>query len=392
MRKISHEERRVRLGLRHGLARPLDSAEEAVDAMVALHSSDPATVYLSAWARVAGFAPPDLEDALYDRKTLVRMLGMRRTLFVVPVEVAAIMNEACTRAVLPAQTRRLVAMLEEQGVVPEGEAERWIDRVAGEMLAALAMRGPSTARELTQSVPDLGLKLRFGEGKTWAATVGVSTRMLFLVSTDGRILRARPLGSWMSGQYRWARTDDWLGAPLAEPDHDQACAGLLSRWLKAFGPATTVDIRWWTGWTVKRVAKTLEAIEAVEVELEDGAGYVLPDDVEPVSGTEPWVAFLPSLDPTVMGWKERAWYLGEHGSRLFDTNGNAGPSVWANGRVVGGWAQLDDGRVVVELLEPVDAKKRKMIDAQGMRLRDWLGDVRIKPRFRTPLQRSLSTR
>ena len=390
MRKIVDEERRARLGLRHGLARPVASAEDAVDAMVALHSSDPATVYLSAWARVRGFAPPDLEDALYERRSLVRMLGMRRTLFVVPVEVAAIMNEACTKALVPAQRRLLVRMLEEQELVPADTVERWVDRVSAETLDALAARGEASAREVTKDVPDLGLRLAFGEGKTWSASVGVSTRILFLLATEGRILRARPLGSWISGQYRWARTEDWLGSPLASMNHAEASAQLLTRWLRAFGPATSVDIRWWTGWTAKLTAKTLEAIGAADVELEEGAGYVLPDDVEPVGEAAPWVALLPGLDPTIMGWKQRDWYLGAHASALFDTNGNAGPTVWANGRVVGGWLHAEDGEVVVKLLEPVDAKTRKMIDAERLRLRDWLGDVRIKPRFRTPLERSLS--
>ena len=52
----------------------------------------------------------------------------------------------------------------------------------------------------------------------------------------------------------------------------------------------------------------------------------------------PWVALLPGLDSTVMGWKERAWFLGGHQHALFDVNGNAGPTVWCNGRIVGGWA------------------------------------------------------
>lgn len=390
MRKIADEERRARLGLRHGSARPLASAEDAVDAMVALHSSDPATVYLSTWARVGDFVPTDLEGALYERRSLVRMLGMRRTLFVVPVEVAAVMNEACTKALVPAQRRLLVRMLGEQGLVSPDRVERWVDRVAAETLDALAARGEASARELTKDVPDLGLKLTFGEGKTWRASVGVSTRMLFLLATEGRILRARPLGSWISGQYRWARTVDWLGSPLAAMDHAEASAQLLTRWLRAFGPASSVDIRWWTGWTARLTAATLEAIGAVEVGLGSGVGYVLPNDVEPVAKPEPWVALLPGLDPTIMGWKERDWYLGAHASTLFDTNGNAGPSVWANGKVVGGWSHADEGQVVVKLLEPVDAKTKRMIEAERLRLQVWLGDVHIKPRFRTPLERSLS--
>src|SRR6186997_2418347 len=120
MRRIDVAERRARLALRHGLARPFDSVEDATASMVGLHASDPATVYLSARARVRDFVHTDLEDALYERRSLVRMLGMRRTLFVVPVEVAAIMDEACTKKLAGGERRRLIGMLEDQGVTRDG--------------------------------------------------------------------------------------------------------------------------------------------------------------------------------------------------------------------------------------------------------------------------------
>ena len=67
-------------------------------------------------------------------------------------------------------------------------------------------------------------------------------------------------------------------------------------------------------------------------------GYVLAGDLEPTPRPEPVAALLPTLDPTTMGWKERDWYLGAHAGRLlFDGNGNAGPTIWWDGRVVGGW-------------------------------------------------------
>ena len=361
--------------------------------MVGLHSSDPATVHLSAWARVNGFVPADLEDALYERRSLVRMLGMRRTLFVVPRDLAAVMDEACAKALAPGERMRLVRMLEEQKIARAGRGKAWLERVAAETLDALTARGEATARELTKDVPGLGAKLVFGEGRTWAGTMGVSTRVLFLLATEGRIVRARPLGSWTSGQYRWARTESWLGTPLPELDHAKTCADLLGRWLRAFGPGTMTDIRWWTGWSARLANGTLESLGAAEVQLDEGTGYLLPDDGDAVEDPPgPWVALLPGLDPTVMGWKERAWYLGEHGTELFDRNGNAGPSVWASGRVVGGWTQHDDGEVVIELLEPVGARTRKLINIERERLREWLGDVRIKLRFPTPLAKRLAAR
>jgi hypothetical protein len=222
--------------------------------------------------------------------------------------------------------------------------------------------------------------------------MGVSTRVLFLLATEGLIVRTRPLGGWTSGQYRWATTERWLGAPLREIDHTEACSELLGRWLRSFGPATTTDIRWWTGWTAALAKTTLGAIDAVEVRLAEGTGYVLADDLERAHDVDPWVALLPGLDPTAMGWKERGWYLGDHASDLFDRNGNAGPTVWANGRVVGAWAQTEAGEVVVEPFARLDAATRARLDAERGRLAGWLGDVRIRPRFGTPLGKELATR
>lgn len=390
MSRIGVEQRRARLGVRHRLVARAATPEEAARAVVALHSSDPATVFLSAWARVDGFVTDQLEDALYERRSLVRALGMRRTLFVVPLELAPAMQSACAAAFVAGERTRLARLLEEQGIVKPGAGRRWIDRTETRTLRALAARGQASARELTKDVPELGHKLAYGQGTAWAGTMGVSTRVLFLLATEGRILRARPLGSWTSGQYRWSATETWLGAPMPPLERAEAAAELLLRWLRSFGPATGTDVRWWTGWTARLATQALSAIGAEQVELDEGAGWVAPGDAAPDEEPDPWVAFLPGLDPTVMGWKEREWYLADHGSVLFDRNGNAGPTVWANGRVVGGWAQRPDGDVVVELLERVDAATRRRIGSERERLRAWLGDVRIVPRFRSPLERRLA--
>lgn len=393
MRTLGVDERRARLVRRHRLAvRKAGTVEDAAGAVVGLHSSDPVTVVLSARARTSRFTAERLEDALYQRRSLVRILGMRRTLFVVTREMAAVIDAACTKALAAAERRRLVGMLEGQGVAPTGRGSRWLRRAMDETLAALEARGTATARELTRDVPALGAKLAFGEGTRWAGEVGVSTRVLFLLATEARIVRARPLGTWISGQYRWAPLEAWLGGPLPVLDPDEACRRLLRAYLEAFGPATTTDIRWWTGWTATRTGETLDAADVAQVELDDGIGYVLANDdgrgaVPPTS-----VAFLPGLDPTVMGWKERAWYLGEHGPRLFDRAGNAGPTIWAGGRIVGGWAQTRDGAIEIEILERIERSVRDAIETERERLWAWLGDVRVTPRFRSPLERELAAR
>jgi hypothetical protein len=386
-RHVPIEERQARLGRRHFLAAPAGDVTEAAGGLCGLHSSDPVTVYLSAWARVQGFTHDALEAALYTDRRLLRMLGMRRTMFVVPRDLAAVMDAACTRHLLAAERRRLVGMLEDQDLAENGDA--WLAEVERATLAAIDRRGEATAMELRKEVPELQEQLVFGEGKKWGGTFGVSTRVLFLLATDGQIVRARPLGTWISSQYRWATTERWIGE-LPSLDTAPARSELARRWLAAFGPGTELDLKWWTGWTVRDTRSALAAANAVEVALDGATGYVLPDDVDPVPAPSPWVALLPSLDPTVMGWKERRWYVGHHEPELFDRNGNAGPTVWVDGRIVGGWAQRPDGEVAVHLLEDVGAEAAAGVAEEAARLTEWLGDTRITPRFRTPVEKRIT--
>jgi hypothetical protein len=389
--RIDDDERRSRLGIRHHLASSsrLTDVRGLAGDLVGLHATDPATIYLAAAARLKtpARAVPALERALYDERTVVRTLGMRRTMFVVPLDLLPVIQAACTDPLVPAQRKLLVDMVEGAGFAKDGA--RWVRKVEDATVAALEARGAATALELGQDVPDLRKQFSVAEGKSYAAKVGVSTRVLFLLSTEQRVARGRPKGSWTSSQHQWEPMDAWFPDGVPVMPAVEARAALVQRWLHTFGPATTADVQWWTGWSLKLTRAALAAVDAVEVELESGPGWVLPDDERAVRKPSPWVALLPALDPTVMGWKERSWYLGGHGPALFDRNGNAGPSVWVDGRVVGGWVQRADGTVVYELLEPVAKAASTAIAKAAKSLETWFGDIRCKPRFPTPLQKSL---
>jgi winged helix DNA-binding protein len=386
---IGVEQRRARLARRHGLARETRTADpvEATRAVVALHSSDAATVFLSTRARGRAFVVADLEVALYERRSLVRMLGMRRTLWVVPRDLVAVVDAACTRVIAARERRRLEGFVADSGVAEDPAG--WLDDMAATALAALAARGEASTAELARDHPVLATKLRLGAGTRWEASVSTASRILPLLAAEGAIARARPRGTWVNGQYRWVPVRDWLGE-IERIDPAAARAELLRRWLTSFGPATETDLRWWTGWTAREAREALAAVPHAVVDLGGVRGLVLADDVDPVEEPEPWVALLPTLDPTTMGWKERDWYLGPHTSTLFDRNGNAGPTVWADGRVVGGWSQRKDGEIVYELLEDLGRDSVGEVEAEAARLAEWLGDVRFSPSFLPPFQRGLA--
>jgi len=355
------------------------------------------SVYLGIFARSRDLRPDDIGRALYDERSLLRILGMRRTMFVVPVDLAGIVHAACTRQIAATERKRAVRMLAEAGVAEDAGA--WLGRVEAATVASLERRGEATAAELTRDVPELGVQIPFGQGKKWAGSFGVSTRLLFLLAAEGRVIRGRPRGSWVSSQYRWAPMERWTSGGLASPPVDEARTELVRRWLRTYGPGTEADLRWWTGWTLGELRQALARVRPAEVRLEDEeTGLMLPDDPpddppDAAAGAvaEPWAALLPALDTTVMGWKRREWFLGPHERLLFDRNGNAGPTVWWNGRVVGGWTQRPDGEIALRLLEDVGADAQAAIEAVAEPLSEWLGPVRYTPRFRTPLEQELGS-
>ena len=382
------DERRARLAVRHHVApaERVGSVVEAARDVVCLHASDPATVYLSAWARVAEVTIQAVDRALYEDRLLVRMLAMRRTMFVAPVEDAPMLHAAASLAVARVERRRTEGLVDMLGV---DDAAAWISAAEAATLAALERRGEATARELAADVPALQEKVRVNVGKRYESDLGMSGRILLLLALEGRVVRGRPRGTWISSQYRWAPMAHWLGGPMPELPEAAARAEVVRRWLARFGPGTEADLRWWTGWTARAVRAALAEAGAAEVDLEGETGFVLADDLEPTPTPGPWVALLPSLDPTTMGWRARDWYLGAHKAALFDSNGNAGPTIWVDGRIVGGWAMRGDGEVVTKLLEDVGREAAQSVDAEAARLTTWLQSARVIPRFPTPLHKEL---
>ena len=343
-------------------------------------------MFLSAAARMGEPSFEAVESALYDTRTLVRMHGMRRTLWVFTVELAAVAQAACTDGIALRERRRLEKLLANSGIA-DGAA--WLDEIGRATLEVLSERGEAAGAELSRAVPGLSTPLDYGEGR-WGGEQPATSRVLFQLAAEQRIIRGRPRGSWTSSQYRWGPFDSWFREGLPDWPTEAAQAELARRWLSAFGPATVADLKWWTGWTLAETRRALAGADAVEVELDGGdPAVLLAEDLEPVAAPRPWVALLPGLDPTTMGWKERDWYLAEHGPLLFDSSGNAGPTVWADGRIVGGWSQRKDGEVVYRLLEDVGSETAAAVEQAAASLAEQLGGTRVAGRFPTPLEHEL---
>ena len=391
MRSFSVEERRARLAHRHLLAGAEDQTiVDVTHRLVGLHATDPATPYLSLWARMAGFRIADLDAALYEAKSVVKHLAMRRTLWVVKADDLPAVQAAASDRVAANERKKLIADVVSAGITADGDV--WLTAASTAVLAHLAEHGHASARELRSALPELAGNYDPAPGKRWGGDTPVSPRVLTVLAVQGHLVRGPNEGTWTTSRPRWVSGSQWLGSSQEPVPHDDARAALVGNWLRTFGPATVSDVKWWFGHTLTWARDALRDLGAVEVDVHGTPGYVLPDDLEPEPKAEPWCALLPGLDVTTMGWQDRDWYLGEHEAQVFDRNGNGGPTAWCDGRIVGGWGQDADGRVVVQPLEKLDAKSSKALSCKAKELTDWLDGVRVNARFPSPLSKTPSLR
>ncbi len=391
-----------RIAERHHLP-PTPAASDPValvSRLVALHATDPATVHLSAHIR-CGHASLDetarvMTCALETDRSLVRWLCMRRTLHVLPTAtiptVLSIYRERLARKARIDQARFLVSA----GLAREPDAESVLEQTREAVVAALT-DGPATATELASTVPALGASFLYKPDKPYGARVVIGGHLMGGLGIEGATVRAHQQGSWRSGKYNWATVTSWLPdlAPISPPE--VARQDLVHHYLAAFGPASFEDIVWWTGLPKGMVRKALEqlghAVREVYVGSWPSPQLVLDADLDtirsPMAETPPGVALLPGLDPTIMGYKQRERFLEPSWtSQLFDRNGNAGPTVWWHGRVIGGWTQRHDGSIAWRLLAPCPEAEVFVREAAEA-LERALGDERVMPRFPAPLTKAL---
>jgi len=387
MLQVTDAHRRARIGRRHGLQADhrFGDVVSATTAMTALHATEPATPHLALRARVGELTVTDVETALYDARSLVKPLVMRRTLFVVTRALLPAVIGSAGQRVADAGRKRLLKDATGSGA-PVDEA--WIDLVSQEIVDALT-GAELSARQLRDALPHAGGTFTAAPGSKWAAEVSFMSRFLTILGASGDVVRAHNAGHWRISRPLWTAMSTWLGEELTPADPREGYADVVRHWLWTFGPGTEADLVWWLGATKATVRAALADVGAIEVTLEHGStGWVLPDDtadLEAPPAKEPWLALLPTLDPTTMGWRDRAFYLDPaHTAYLFDRAGNAGTTIWVNGRVVGCWVQDDEERVQLVVMEDLTAREQRMLDAEAQRLDEFLGREHITNVFASP--------
>ncbi len=381
--KITDEQRRARLVARH--FSDASTVEDVVSSVLALHATDPATVHLSVLARARSLTIDDVREAMYTRRSLVRLMAMRRTMFVVAHDDVPTVHAAASLGVARTMRARLLKQVKAGPTEPVvDDVDAWIVAVERATEAALRDAGTATGAELSNAVPQLKTAFLPTTDKTYDVKRYVTSEVLVMMAAEGRMVRVEPRGAWTSRRHAWAPIEHWWPEGIPVLDEAEARRELVRRWLEVFGPATFDDVQWWTGWNKTQTRAALAGLDLVDVELGVGDGVMLEGTA--LGPARPSVMLLPALDPTAMGWKHRDWYLGDYKKPLFDTFGNIGPSIWVDGRIVGGWAVSPAGEVMTELFEN---SRSDEIAAEAGRLTDLLAGSPVIPSFPTPLERKL---
>jgi hypothetical protein len=365
--------------------------EAVTRALFALHATDSASVYLSVLARSATSTLADVAAAMYEQRSLVRWMAMRRTLFVFTRADIPTVQAAVSTPLAATLRRRLISQLQRNGTEPaiDEDIGRWLARLEARTEAALTRRGTATGTQLADDEP--GLRTRLLARAPSDRPQNVTTSVRTMMSADGRLVRATPTGPWTSRQHRWEPISRCWPQGLPPIDTAQAQRDLARGWLERFGPATIEDLQWWTGWNKTATRRALDGLPIEDIDLHGHLGMQLvrptdnaTDDLADEAPSPPTATLLPALDPTPMGWKNRDWMFGIDPSLIFDRAGNIGPTLWWDGEIIGSWATTPGGELRTQIVADRGAEARAAIDHAAARLHARFDDAVITPARSAP--------
>ncbi|WP_031085089.1 winged helix DNA-binding domain-containing protein [Streptomyces sp. NRRL WC-3549] len=343
---------------RAALARQLllDRAElpplDAVAHLCGLQAQEPQEPFTGLWSRLRGFAPADLDGLLTGRR-VVRTHLMRRTVHLVTADDAL------------AWRSRHDAMLRQRvlGVYRRELEGVDLDALAAAVRALVADGEPRTMTEIAGALadrwPEPGRRA-LGEMAVAALVpmVQVPPRGLWRVRAG---VRNRPLAHWVG------REPD----PPGPPGADAAGEALVLRYLAAYGPAASADLRAWCG--LAGLPAAVKAVRDRLVSFRDGRGRELldlPDAPRPDPDTPAPVRFLPAFDNAVLGYQDRSRII-DDAHRGLSVEGAR--MVLVDGRVGATWT-VDAGTVDVAPLRGFSRAERAAVLEEGGELALFLSD------------------
>ncbi|MFH9425597.1 winged helix DNA-binding domain-containing protein [Streptomyces sp. NPDC017529] len=325
---------------------------DAVAHLCGLQAQEPQEPFVGLWSRLHAFDPATLSDLLTGRR-VVRTHLMRRTVHLLTADDVLAWrarHDAMLRQRVLATYRR-----ELDGVD--------LDELAAAGLAVMADGEPRSMPELARAVAG-----------RWP---GPGPRPLgeMLVAALIPMVQLPPRGLWRTkGGVRNVPLASWLGRDIDPPGAngaDAAGEALVRRYLAAFGPAASADLRAWCGLAGLPAAVAAVRDELVTFRDERGRELLdLPDAPRPDPGTPAPVRFLPAFDNAILGYQDRGRIIDDVHRGLSVAGARV---VLVDGRVAATWT-VTDGTVTVTPLRRFSRAERTGVADEAQALASFLSD------------------
>jgi hypothetical protein len=341
---------------------------DVVERMVGLHAQVMSSAELQGAARIDGLRAADVREALWERRTLVKVWAFRQTLHLLtPDDLAELVVAARSleRWHAPAWLRYFDLTEADVDALVEGVRSVLSDRPMSREAVAEAV-----AKRIGR--PHLREAMLTGWG-TFLAPAAQRGALVFGPSEGRNVAFVNPSA--------------WLGRPIGPateaPAADEALGRMIVRYLTVFpGSSREMIARWWGGGRMAAITRALNVVPApvVEVAVEGARGLVLESDLpalERVSPEHP-ARLLPGFDPFTNELPRRVEsVLGvAHHDRVHRTAGWVTPIVVRDGRVAGTWqlgnGKRDAGQLVIQPFDRWQGDVRKELASEIERLAAFL--------------------
>jgi hypothetical protein len=325
---------------------------ETVRAVGGLHATGATTPYLSCFARVAGFKREHLDHELYVKRNLGKIRYVRTTVYVLPKDMIPTAF-AATRTMSEPASKAYSKFL--------GITEELYRKTSKRILEILEGKNGMTTKQIREALE---------------TPLNVSP-IVNLMCDQGLLIRGAPEKGWKSNLHTYHLFNEYFpNMKLNETNEESARKTVILWYLASFGLATLDDVAWWIGFPKNQVRHIMESqqdeITYLNIPDLSKTFLMLHQDETSMKLTrneeKHVINMLPSLDPYMMGYKDRERYMNlKHYDFVFDRGGNATSTILLNGKIIGIWDFKE--RVIKiflfeditqTLLEEISAKARSL--------------------------------
>jgi hypothetical protein len=329
------------------LRRAKMSACDAVEHLAGLQAQAPFPPYYALWSRLHGFRPAELA-ALLESRRVVRIALMRGTVHLVTAA-----DALAWRPVVQGLYERDLKTNTQHAKALAALDHAEVASAARELLATSALSGTALGATLARrwDVPP-------------ASLTHLARARLPLVQTPPRAIWGK------AGQTTYACLDDWVGKPLSPPSP----ASLISRYLRAFGPATVADVQTWAG--ITRLGEVAASMELKRYRGPDGRELLdLPELTVPDEDVPAPPRLLGPFDQTILSYADRTRVISDpYRKRVITHNGLVKGTLLVDGQVRGFWEITKSKKAAIVELSPFEELPKRdlaALESTAGRLLGW---------------------